>query len=410
MKNKKTIIQLVSFGIVCFLLGVTFVYAQISQTHVISGGIYPGASDYTAWTDDLGNFYAKNAYGTFLFTSTNASDVLQDTINLMTTGDSLLVKGNWTVANALTISQHNDTSFYFDGWLILGADITAVNLTLSSRCLIDGLAVDLNGFNGTGLQITGAWHNEIRGVYIMQDAGVASGSSGVGVYMVTASASAGTYFNAVFDVEVLNTDYGLYINDVTAGATLDVNQNSFYGFHTTLTKIYGFYLEDSGGNNFYNCGCQSTLGAATSFYLTASAVGNNFYSMDDTDHPAGAGYSLEIAVGAYNNHFIGGYVTSQTEVLDGATLGANFFDKLNNYNTIAIGTITILDGATTANATLGLPRNPWTKHCQVSIANWGLVNASKWYFYVTGDVLVVVIDVDNDADVTFSYYVNISNY
>lgn len=64
----------------------------------ISSGFYPGAPSFTVGEED-DTYYAKNAYGAVSFTSTNASEVIQDTWDNMPQGSSLLLKeGNYPLS------------------------------------------------------------------------------------------------------------------------------------------------------------------------------------------------------------------------------------------------------------------------------------------------------------------------
>lgn len=63
--NKKALIGILSVFLAGLMVGM--VYAQaVSQTHIISGGLYPGAPSWTIWGNGAGTYYAKNGYGASL--------------------------------------------------------------------------------------------------------------------------------------------------------------------------------------------------------------------------------------------------------------------------------------------------------------------------------------------------------
>lgn len=100
--NKKTILGIISICLTSFLLGAVFVNAQVvSQTHIISAGVYPGAPSYTVWTDNAGNYYAKNSYGVLTYSTTNASYLFN---SLQATGTTFYIqKGTYDITNSITI-------------------------------------------------------------------------------------------------------------------------------------------------------------------------------------------------------------------------------------------------------------------------------------------------------------------
>ncbi len=133
------------------LLGVLFttifVQAQSGSlsTATIAGGPYPGAPDYTIFVED-GVYYAKDKYGAISFTSTNASYVIQSSID---NGDSVFVKnGNYTLTSKLTIDTDNHH--------IEGESSNVFFISTLKPCLeIDGGSLDdgstNNGHVGSGL-------------------------------------------------------------------------------------------------------------------------------------------------------------------------------------------------------------------------------------------------------------------
>lgn len=126
--EKKNLAKYVSLGLICFLLGAVYVYAQgSSQVFTISQGAYPGANAYTIWTDGT-NYYSKNALGVLLYLSTDASSVFQSTTNLIASdneGGSIFIQnGDYTMTTKWTIPGGIDIS---SEWALLDWTGAALN-------------------------------------------------------------------------------------------------------------------------------------------------------------------------------------------------------------------------------------------------------------------------------------------
>lgn len=103
--EKKNLAKFVSLGIICFLLGAVYVYAQgSSQILTISQGVYPGAPSYTVWI--YGSTYlAKNANGAIEFSSTSATTIVNSMLaGLSGTGGIILFEpGNYNFSTQIVI-------------------------------------------------------------------------------------------------------------------------------------------------------------------------------------------------------------------------------------------------------------------------------------------------------------------
>ena len=104
---------LVSSSIVYYVFAVS-----PSSTFTISGGIYPGAPSYTIWREGS-NYFAKDANGEIDYSGTNASQVIQSTLDkadsekTLWKGTTVLVKSMEAVLTN-TITVYPSVSLYFE--------------------------------------------------------------------------------------------------------------------------------------------------------------------------------------------------------------------------------------------------------------------------------------------------------
>jgi hypothetical protein len=98
---QKTVSNPVRIGLIILaiglLVGALIGYAQsLSNTYTISPEVYPEAPSYTVWMEGS-NYFAKDANGIIAFSGTNASQILQNTLNASVNGGKIFVKeGNYT--------------------------------------------------------------------------------------------------------------------------------------------------------------------------------------------------------------------------------------------------------------------------------------------------------------------------
>jgi len=95
---------LVSSSIVYFVFGVS-----PSSTPTISGGIYPGAPSYTVWCEGS-NYFAKDANGEIDYSGTNASQIINNALNALTSGrtwkEKVLIKGDITLTHDIIMPSY----------------------------------------------------------------------------------------------------------------------------------------------------------------------------------------------------------------------------------------------------------------------------------------------------------------
>lgn len=151
-----------------FLMGVfagafVAVIAQsASQIFTIGSGIYPGAADFTVWTDGS-TYYAKNNLGRMLANGTDADQVINYAV---TNGqDSVFLSaGNYTI-DTIEITGKSGLHLYGEGWktiLIANSTANMINVTLSDGVLISDLFLDGASISGHGIFTDRCWRMNIR--------------------------------------------------------------------------------------------------------------------------------------------------------------------------------------------------------------------------------------------------------
>jgi len=95
MNLKKLNLTVLLVTILVLVPTIQIVYASPLSTFYLSGGIYSGAPTYTLWGEgvpETPTYYAKNANGYIVSTSSNASQVIQKAVDGCNNGDNILFK------------------------------------------------------------------------------------------------------------------------------------------------------------------------------------------------------------------------------------------------------------------------------------------------------------------------------
>ena len=109
MKNPKiSLKQVITIVLISTILTFSITYYAMvqvpSSTFTLNPGIYPGAPSFTVWNE--GSYYfAKDANGEIKFGGTNASQIITNAINAMSPYQSIVINGNVTITNTITITK-----------------------------------------------------------------------------------------------------------------------------------------------------------------------------------------------------------------------------------------------------------------------------------------------------------------
>src|SRR5512139_2726357 len=148
--EKKTISKYVAIGIICFLLGAAYVYAQSSnQIFTISQGLYPGAPTWTIYTDGA-NTYAKDSYGLLVYAAADAATVINDALETLAGGGKVYFEeGSYSLTATLILDSQNEIELCGTLNSILyqadGSDLAAlINVSDSHNFYIHDLYIDCN--------------------------------------------------------------------------------------------------------------------------------------------------------------------------------------------------------------------------------------------------------------------------
>jgi hypothetical protein len=145
--------------LVIFLTGLKIgeVLSQSSiSTLTISSGVYPVAS-YTIWNEGL-EYYSKDKYGTIVYSSTNGSNVIQNSIDSINNG-TILLEGIINIEYTLSIGSNinfrglsrEETKLVLLGGTEISVANNKENITISDMTIEnhDGAAFACGGLNGT---------------------------------------------------------------------------------------------------------------------------------------------------------------------------------------------------------------------------------------------------------------------
>jgi hypothetical protein len=281
-KNMKTTLNKKQFGYIIsllgivLLLGITIGYSVApTGTFFISSGIYPGAPSYTIWKEGT-DYFAKNANGQLIYTSTNASELIQNTINsipIATTSKILIVPGSYNLDTKINVQKYDmtiegegiQTELIYSGTdacIQIGDGITDYYYNN-----IRNIRIRLTGVNSIGLLILGnTYYGEIDRLRVQGT----SGNNNTGIAFIATSLWNGYY--TLFNPHITSCHYGM----------------NFLGSHDkTGIELFGGYMQGEGVVN----GTGITLNTTNTFQLYGTSI---------------SGYNTSIRLdNSYANNIIG---------------------------------------------------------------------------------------------------------
>lgn len=146
---------------------ITYSFAgSISNTLTLSAGIYPGVPTITVWTDGA-NYFAKDQNGVVDYSGSDAADVLQDALNVVTAsgGDMYVKAGDYALTSNVTVEgAATDWKLEFEKGAMLTYSSTGAAIYVYAA-----VRGNINRFEIVNPQLTvtdGAYGIEIDGGYL----------------------------------------------------------------------------------------------------------------------------------------------------------------------------------------------------------------------------------------------------
>jgi len=365
------------FIVLGILLGSLVAYAATpSSTFWISSGVYPGASSYTVWKEGS-DYFAKDSNGWIEFSGTNASDLMQDSIDSVIAaqgGTILLIHGDYVLDTTLTIvgdayyeapvilrgeASHADsgrgTTLAYTGLSGAVIEIGDGTTKTSNVKIVDVAFVGDNTGGSIGIELLGGTYNTISRVKINEfEKGIVINSSSIA-----------NHYSRFEEIQMWKVGYGIE----SIGASHAANTNSFWhisisgdslatgqigvnlliGEYNSFIQVYlhafnlGIKLNDTWANTFINLVIDNGV---TGINLTSNAIRDQFFN------------PLIVVSGTRINN-------------DGEAV--KFYGS--NYQTC--GTATILNGQTSVDVAHGLLTDPTcvtlgATHAEVVNATWSV--------------------------------------
>ena len=148
--HRKILLAIICIAIMTFASGVFYAIAQSSPLNVvtINAGAYPDAPSYTIYAAGQGNYYAKDAYGSVDFTSTNAANVINSVFNALpnnpTSQQIVKFEGNFVLSR--TIDVPNDTVIDLsDAYISLANGVNGDIFYMNNAHCVDLIKGTING-------------------------------------------------------------------------------------------------------------------------------------------------------------------------------------------------------------------------------------------------------------------------
>lgn len=113
LKPKHLFLAIVTTALISCIITASVLSSTTTSTFYISGGVYPGAPSFTIWTES-GSIFSKDKNGLIVFSSTNASYVIQSSIDELPSNEHGYLAGivhinagQYLIDTTLTIQNPN---------------------------------------------------------------------------------------------------------------------------------------------------------------------------------------------------------------------------------------------------------------------------------------------------------------
>jgi len=299
--------------------------ATPTTTFWVSPGIYPGAPTYTIWKEGS-NYFAKDANGQIDYSGTNASDVIQDSIDATSRGNIYLY-GPITLTTQ--VKPKDDVGLIGDTYgtvITLATDICGINITNVQNVLIRDLLIDVTvssysesvifiGGNSRSITLENLY---VKGKNDYSGVGIKLQPGDNGIYRSSFNEITTYYFANAF---LLSTD---------GTSTGWINSNGFYHIYCWLPLVGIQFSTDGASQDIgYNIFSHIEMQADASLQVGINineTVGdihyNKFYGVTIFDVPA---TKHSIFIGASLNDFFG--VDAYSQINGSLIYGSNIFSS-----------------------------------------------------------------------------------
>jgi len=288
--NKKQITATLCIGVLVGILLGAYVQAQSSTTFTISSGKYP-AGKYTVFR--IGStYYAKSSFGVIDYSGTNASQIINNAIQALSTSKGEIFISAGTYSLDISISAENGVDIRGEGInstvLQATGDFPAIWINGKSRFSISNLKIIGGGKGNTdayGIKMNNSQRMMLHDLFITQTYAGIYIKSVIKIHAYSIRiAGTGTEQNYYG----IQSDWGdTYANDGF------FNQISIYD-----TESWGVLLKGARGMHFNELVCQNTQGGG--IQIGEESAGQfsrgNFFTNCVVDCSSGAARTTKFAV------------------------------------------------------------------------------------------------------------------
>jgi len=233
-----------------------------SSTFTISGGVYPGAPSYTIWREGS-EYFAKDANGLLTYSGTNASQIIQSSLD---NGYGVfLLNGAYDLLNTVSLNSRN--WLYGENreatWLYGTCDplikVEGQNYVGIGKLTLDGL-----NKTGNGIIMTGTYLTDTNGMCTIENIKI--------IYCATAMHLSYLLESVIRNVRIESCGYGIYFAEDCVNvfcSELDIINLDSFGIYVTSTsqKCEGLMFSNS---LTYNC--SGSLGITDGLLITFSQM------------------------------------------------------------------------------------------------------------------------------------------
>lgn len=304
-KRKLTVAFLVIALIAsAFSSAVMYAVAQGGTTYTISSGVYPGAPAYTIYP--IGStYYAKSAYGV-VSSSTNATTVIQNAINSLTSGGQIkLSQGIFNITNSIAIPTVSDYGYSPIPLEIIGTlgtviqwasgsggsvFVSADTTEFISHLKLDSFEIRGNNKIASGLNFGNLIHSEIKNMII--------DDCDFGIYL-TGQYGGFSDDNTIQDSIIRDNNIGIFFGSGEVNNNMVIGVKSYGNINSALTLFNETYF-----NTFYGGDYSNTISGPNINLIADSSYPsmNKFYGVFSE---LGNGADIKIYTNSFTNYFYG---------------------------------------------------------------------------------------------------------
>jgi len=295
-EKKRTLKIAVTFLTIGILIGTMITYASNPSPSYLSGGIYAGAPSYTVFNEGS-TYYAKNAYGAIDYSGINATTIIQNALDGLTSGrtwkEKVLLQGYFVITETIDLPSY--VSIELDGNMTLADNTNKDMIECNTTVHTDWVGGVLSGnhqaqTSGKGMDLNNFCYGTIKNVFFyefeesaIELSAISGETEGVIIHENVFRGNKGSAIKTESNVKDSSFCYNRMEDLTSFGIACTGLLTSIIGFNTISAEVQsGISLSSCNdnvviGNDVDSCG-QNGIQIVSSNLMPNSVVGNTLYN------------------------------------------------------------------------------------------------------------------------------------